>query len=103
MLNKKHNLKSGKTKHKKKGFQRENKTGNTPKWERIDGKKTLQYTILMLFFFMKPKQRRKKNEERDKNKETKESKKERHEGRKKGKDKREAEKEKVKKGGGQKG
>ena len=31
----KHNLKSGKSKVKKKGFQRENKTGNK-KWERID-------------------------------------------------------------------
>ena len=31
MLNKKHNLKSGKNKDKKKGFERETKTGNPPK------------------------------------------------------------------------
>ena len=42
MLNKKHNLKSGENnKDKKKGFERENKTGNPSKRERIDKKKNL--------------------------------------------------------------
>ena len=35
MLNKKHNLKSGNNKDKKKGFERENKTGNQKKKKRL--------------------------------------------------------------------
>ena len=43
MLNKKHNLKSEKKKNndKKKGIERENKTGNPRERERIDYKKAL--------------------------------------------------------------
>ena len=35
MLNKKHNLKSGKNKDKEKGFERKNKTGNHKKEKRL--------------------------------------------------------------------
>ena len=39
MLNKKHNLKSGKSKDKKKGLERKNKTGNQKKENIFQGKK----------------------------------------------------------------
>ena len=47
MLNKKHNLKSGKkTKIRKKGLERKNKTGNK---KNILMKTKLQFSVLMLF------------------------------------------------------
>ena len=39
-----------KNKDKKKGFQRQNKTGNSKETERIDEKKPFTCNILMLFF-----------------------------------------------------
>ena len=48
MLNKKHNLKSGNSKGKKKGFERKTRQENPPK-ERIFMKRILQFNILMLF------------------------------------------------------
>ena len=49
MLNKKHNLKSGKGKDKKKGFQREKTRQETKKRENIDEEKLCKLNILMLF------------------------------------------------------
>ena len=95
MLNKKHNLKSGKSKDKRKGFQRDNKTGN--KKEKGLMKTNFVIEQFDVVLFMKQKQRRKKKEERDKNKEPKESKKERQEGRKKEDKKRERERERQRK------
>ena len=90
MLNKKHNLKSRKSKDKKKGFERKSKTGNQTT-EKILMKKNFAIEYFDVVPFMKQKQRRKIMKERDKNKEPKESKKERQEGRKKDKNKRERE------------
>ena len=47
MLNKKYNLKSGNSKDKKKGFERNNKTGKQ-KGENID-ENNLKLNVLMLF------------------------------------------------------
>ena len=97
----KHNLKSGNSKDKKKGF--ETKKDRKPKKEKRLMKKNVAIEYFDVVPFMKQKQRRKKRKERDKNKEPKESKKERQEGRKKDKNKRETEKEKLKKGEAKKG
>ena len=94
----KHNCKSGKHKDKKKRFQRANKTGYQER-ERIDKKATFVIEYVDVVLFMKPKQRRNNNKERDKNKEPKESKKEE----RKKERKEEKEKEKVKKGFAKKG
>ena len=81
MLNKKHNLKSGNSKDKKKEI--ETKKDRKPKKrENIDEDKTCNL-IFWCCSFHERKQRRKRKKERDKNKEPKESKKERQEGRKK--------------------
>ena len=74
LLNKKHNLKSGNSQDKTKGFERKSKTG-TKKRENIDEKIAIEYFDVVPFMIQK--QRRKKRKERDKNKEPKESKKER--------------------------
>ena len=50
MLKKTPNLKSGKGKDKKKGFQTENKTGNQKKEKIFQEKKKLQLKMFMLFF-----------------------------------------------------
>ena len=69
MLNKKHNLKSGNSKDKRKGFETKNKK-ETKTRERISGKKiAIEYFDVVLF--MKQKQRRKEIKERDKNQVTK--------------------------------
>ena len=69
----KHNLKSGNSKDKKKGFETK-KTENKKREKRL-----MKKNVAMEYFdvvpFMKQKQRRKKRKERDKNKEPKESKK----------------------------
>ena len=102
MLNRKHNLKSGKSKDKKKGFETEKQDRKPKERENISGKKNaIEY--FDVFLFMKQKQWRKKRKERDKNKKQKESKRERQEGRKKEKNNRETEKEKQKKGEAKKG
>ena len=64
----KHNLKSGNSKDKRKGFETKNKK-ETKKRERISGKIAIEYFDVVLF--MKQKQRRKERKERDKNQETK--------------------------------
>ena len=71
MLNTKHNLKSGKSKDKKKGFQTENKTGNQKKEKIFQEKKRLQLKMFMLFFSWNERQRRKKNGKETKNKKQK--------------------------------
>ena len=87
MLNKKHNLKWGNSKDKKKEL--ETKKGRKLKKEKRFQKKKLAIEYFDVVPFMKEKQRRKKNKERDRNKEPKDNKKERQEGRKKEKKKRE--------------
>ena len=68
----KHNLKSAKkSKDKKKGFQREKKTGNQKREILMKENFVIEYFDVVLF--MRQKQRRKKRKERDKNKEAKES------------------------------
>ena len=69
----KHNLNSRKSKEKKKGFQRENKTGNQKQEKRFQ-EKTVAIEYFDVVLFMKQKQRRKKMKEREKDKEQKESK-----------------------------
>ena len=81
------NLKSGKSKDKKKEI--ETKKGRKLKKEKILMKNKLAIVYFDVVPFMKEKQRRKKNKERDQNKEPKESKKQRQEGRKKEHKKRE--------------
>ena len=49
MLNRKHNLKSGKYKDKKKGFETEKQDRKPKERENISGKK-IQLNILMFFF-----------------------------------------------------
>ena len=67
MLNKKHNLKSGKSKDKKKGFQTENNTENPKKEKILQEKIAIEYFDVVLF--MKQKQRRKgKKETKTRNK-----------------------------------
>ena len=82
MLNKKHNLKWGNSKDKKKELETK-KRQETKKRENISEKKKLAIEYFDVVPFMKEKQRRKKNKERDRNKEPKDSKKQRQEGRKK--------------------
>ena len=101
MLNRKHNLKSGKSKDKKKWFETEKQDRKPKEREIFQEKIAIEY--FDVFVFMKQKQWRKKRKERDKNKKQKESKKERQEGRKKEKNNRETEKEKQKKGEAKKG
>ena len=97
MLNKKHNLKSGNSKDKKKEL--ETKKDRKPKKrEKIDEDKTCNL-IFWCCSFHERKQRRKRKKERDKNKEPKESKKERQEGRKKEKKKRERQRKRNRKRG----
>ena len=104
MLNRKHNLKSGKSKDKKKGFETEKQDRKPKERENISGKKEIAIEYFDVFLIMKQKQWRKKRKETDKNKKQKESKEERQEGRKiKTRDKRETEKEKQKKGEAKKG
>ena len=75
MSNRKHNLKSGKkNKDKKKGLERENKTGNNKK-EKGLMKKSFVIEYFDVVPFIEQKQRTKKRKERDKNNEPKESKK----------------------------
>ena len=50
MLNKKHNLKSGKNKEKKKGLERKSKTGNQKNERIFQENQTLQLKMFMLFF-----------------------------------------------------
>ena len=51
MVNKKHNLKSGKNKDNRKGFERENKTENPRERERIDYNKNfvIEYFDVVIF------------------------------------------------------
>ena len=106
MLNKKHSLKSGKSKDPKKRLERKNKTGNQKK-ENIDEKR-LQFNVFDVVPFMKQKQRGKKRKQREKSKEQKENKKkDKKEKNKKRTRERERERERdrergIKKGGGQK-
>ena len=79
MLNRKHNLKSGKNKDKKKGFETEARQETKRKRKYFRKKITIEY--FDVFLFMKQKQWTKIRKERDKNKKQKESKKERQEGR----------------------
>ena len=72
MLNKKHNLKWGKTKIRKRNLKE--KRQETKKRENIDEEKNLQLNFFDVVPFMKEKQRRKKKKERDKNNEPKDSK-----------------------------
>ena len=104
MMNKKHNLKSGKAKIRKRDS-KEKKTGNQRKEKRLIQKK-LQLNVFDVVPFMKQKQRRKKRKEREKNKESKESKKkDKKEDKKKRTRERERDrdKEKLKKGEAKKG
>ena len=71
MLNKKHNLKAGKSKDKKKGFETE-KQDRKPKKEKILQEKEIAIENVHVVLFRKQKQRRKKNEkETNKKQETK--------------------------------
>ena len=102
MLNRKHNLKSGKSKDKKKGFETEKQDRKPKERKNISGKK-LQLNILMFFFSWN-----KSNEERKGKKETKtrNKKKAKKKDKKEGKKKRtteRTEKEKQKKGEAKKG
>ena len=66
MLNKKHNLKSGKSKDKKKGFQRENKTENQKRRERVDENKcALEYFDVVPFMKQRPKRQKKKKTKKE--------------------------------------
>ena len=58
MLNKKHNLKSGKGKDKKKGFQWKNKTDNPPKNKKHF---VIEYCDVVLFMKQKQREKIKKN------------------------------------------
>ena len=101
MLNKEHNLKSGKSKDKKKGLERKSKIVNQKK-EKIFQEKKLQLNMFMLFFSWNKTKEEWKMKKRQKQ-ETKRKPKERQEGRKKDKRKRETGKEKQKKGEAKKG
>ena len=99
-LTKKHKLKSGKSKDKRKGFERKKKTGNQKKGLM---KKNCNW-IFWCCSFHETKAQKKKNKEKDKNKEPKGNKKERQEGRKKKTRERERERDRdrareLKKGG----
>ena len=102
MLNKKQNLKSGKSKDKEKELVRKKKRGNQQKWERIDEEK-LSNWIFWCCSFHETKAKKKEKEKETKTRNKKETKKERQEGRNKEKKNRETEKEKVKKGEAKKG
>ena len=54
MLNRKHNLKSGKSKDKKKGFETEKQDRKPKERENISGKNAIEY--FDVFLFMKQKQ-----------------------------------------------
>ena len=69
MLNRKHNLKLGNSKDKKKGLER--KEDRKPKKEKRLMKKNFAIEYFDVVPFMKQKQRRKKRKERDKNKKQK--------------------------------
>ena len=84
MLNKKHNLKSGKKNNKDEKGISKRKEDRKPKKDKQLTKENFVVEYFDVVLFMKQKQRRKKRKERDKNKEAKESKKERQEGREKG-------------------
>ena len=101
MLNKKHNLKSGKSKDKIKGFQRENKIGNQKK--RKDWEKKLCNLVFWCCSFHETKAKKTEQQRKRPKEGTKESKTERQEARKKEKNKRETEKEQLKKGEAKKG
>ena len=81
MLNKNITVNQQKNKDKKKGFQREKKTGNQKRQKLMKENFVIAYFDVVLL--MKQKQRRKKRKDREKNKEAKESKKERQEGKEK--------------------
>ena len=66
MLNKKHNLKSGKSKDKKKGFETEKQDRKPKERENISGKKEIAIENVHVVLFRKQKQRRKKNEKETK-------------------------------------
>ena len=74
MLNKKQNLKSGKSEDKEKEFVRKKKRGNQQKWERIDEEK-LSNWIFWCGSFHETKAKKKEKEKRDKIKKQKGSKK----------------------------
>ena len=75
MLNKKHNLKSGKSKDKKKAFETEKQDRKPKKRENISGKKEIAIENVHVVLFMKQKQRRKKNEKETKTRNKKKAKK----------------------------
>ena len=103
MLNKKHNLKSGKSKDKKKAFETEKQDRKPKKRENISGKKDIAIENVHVVLFMKQKQRRKKNEKETKTRNKKKAKNKDKKEERKDKRKRETEKEKQKKGEAKKG
>ena len=99
MLNKKHNLKSGKRqKDKKKGFERKDKTGNQRKREKILEKMNLQLNVLMVFLSWNKSKAETKGKKETKKNQKKAKKKDRKEEKKKQERDRETE---IEKGGGQ--
>ena len=100
MLNKKHNLKSGKSKDKKKEFERKNKTWN-PKKRKYWWSKLLQLNILMLFLsWNRNKEERKGKNETKTRKQKKQKRKTRR--KKKGQEQERDREREIEKGGGQK-
>ena len=93
---KKHNLKSGKSKDKRKGFQRENKTGQQKK-EKIDEENLCNW-IFWCCSFHETKAKKKEKDRKRQKQGSKIKQKRKTKGRKKEKKKRETEKEKLKKG-----
>ena len=101
MMNKKHNLKSGKTKIRKRD--RKKKKDRKPKKKRKYWSKKSCNWMFWCCSFHETKAKKKEKEKREKKKESQESKEERQEGRQEEKNKRETEKEKLKKGEAKKG
>ena len=100
MLNKKHNLKTGKSKDKKKGLERKSKTGNQKK-EKIFQEKLNCNWKLSCCFFSWNKSKEERNMKKRQKQESKRKQKERQEGRKKTRE-RERQRKRNRKGGGQK-
>ena len=71
----KHNLKSGKSKDKKKGFETEKQDRKPKERKNISGKKEIAIENVHVVLFMKEKQRRKKNEKETKTRNKKKAKK----------------------------
>ena len=97
MLNTKHNLKSGNSKDKKKGLER-NKREDTPKKENID-EENFAIEYFNVVPFMKQKQRRKKRKERAKRRSRKKANKRDKKEERKKKRERDREREREKEGG----